>query len=908
MSGSKVVFVGNIPYEQTEEQLIEIFSEVGPVVSFRLVFERETGKPRGYGFCEFQDERTAASAVRNLNGREIGNRSLKVDYAETDPARNGGRDLEEGSFMRNIGPGSGPTGPPPSMPLLQQQQQPPPFMPLQGGPPRLDPRIANNPNVAPPPVNRPSMQQPPMGGAPPLAPPMAPGPSSADAISAVLATMTPQNVFDLISSMKVLGASEPDRAKAVLKENPQLSYALFQALLMMNLVEPSSLQRMFPAMPGPKAPAPNVPAPQQHLPPPQQHLPPPQQHLPPPPPQHMGIPPPHMQPPPHQFAPPAFPTMPPAAQPPVPQQSAPLAPSLEQQKALVAQVLALTPADIASLPEEQRANIIQLRAQLMGANVGKATNVENMSDCSAKKGAVVIFSVTKNIILSPHPPSALSRNMFCAISGEAPEQPVVSKKSGQVYERRLIVKYIEDNGKDPVSGEELSVEDLLDIKTSPGTVKPRPPTMTSIPSILSVLQNEWDSIMLETFTLKQQYQQVRQELSHALYQHDAACRVIARLMKERDAAREALANVQAHLGTKAPAAESSDVAMEDASGLSAEVLAKLDATMTALSKTRKRKPNVTAEAVQTYNQRKVFPGLHAARSPGITSLDLDAKNGLILTGGNDKNALIFSQSEEKVLATLKGHSKKITHVSWTGRSEVAGKDLALTASADHTVKIWSASGDNSYNYSAAHTLSGHTADVTGLCTHPCKDYVATASMDSSWAFHDLETGATLLTARSDDVTKGYTSAAFHPDGLLFGTGTADSTVKIWDVRTKEAAASFDGHTGAVKTMTFSENGYLMAAAGENNEVSIWNLRTMEVVQKLKVADQGVINTLAWDQSGTYLGVGGTDIRIFKVKTWQELANLTDNTAEITSLKFGPLGDYLVAGGLDRSIRVFGINE
>ncbi|KAF9907197.1 hypothetical protein BX616_000502, partial [Lobosporangium transversale] len=300
MNGSKVVFVGNIPYEQTEEQLIEIFSEVGPVVNFRLVFERETGKPRGYGFCEFQDERTAASAVRNLNGREIGNRSLKVDYAETDPARNGGRDLEEGSFIRNIGPGAGGhIAPPLPMPphlQQQQQQQPPSLIPPQGAGPRLDPRIAMNANATPP-LNRPPIPQPPMAGGP-IPPPMVPPvPNSADAISAVLATMTPKNVFDLISSMKVLGATEPERAKAVLNANPQLSYALFQALLMMNLVEPSSLQRMFPAAQGPKPPVPNAPTPQQHLP-----IPPPRMGMAPPP----------------QFAPPPFAGMPPGPQPPQP--------------------------------------------------------------------------------------------------------------------------------------------------------------------------------------------------------------------------------------------------------------------------------------------------------------------------------------------------------------------------------------------------------------------------------------------------------------------------------------------------------------------------------------------------------------------------------------------------------------
>ena len=48
------VFVGNIPYEATEEKLKEIFQEIGPVLSFKLVYDRENGKPKGYGFCEYQ--------------------------------------------------------------------------------------------------------------------------------------------------------------------------------------------------------------------------------------------------------------------------------------------------------------------------------------------------------------------------------------------------------------------------------------------------------------------------------------------------------------------------------------------------------------------------------------------------------------------------------------------------------------------------------------------------------------------------------------------------------------------------------------------------------------------------------------------------------------------------------------
>ena len=55
---------------------------------------------------------------------------------------------------------------------------------------------------------------------------------------------------------------------------------------------------------------------------------------------------------------------------------------------------------------------------------------------------------------------------------------------------------------------------------------------------MQTLQNEWDALVLETFTMKQQYNSIRQELSYALYAQDAATRVVARVIKERDAARE----------------------------------------------------------------------------------------------------------------------------------------------------------------------------------------------------------------------------------------------------------------------------------------------------------------------------------------------------------------------------------
>ncbi|KAJ8965025.1 hypothetical protein NQ314_004423 [Rhamnusium bicolor] len=166
------VFVGNIPYEATEEKLKDIFGEVGQVLSFKLVFDRETGKPKGYGFCEYRDQETALSAMRNLNGYEIGGRNLRVDNACTEKSR-----ME----MQN---------------LLNQ-----------------------------PPVENPYGE--------PIQAEKAP-----EAISKAVASLPPEQMFELMKQMKTTIQNNPTEARQMLLQNPQLAYALLQAQVVMKIIDP----------------------------------------------------------------------------------------------------------------------------------------------------------------------------------------------------------------------------------------------------------------------------------------------------------------------------------------------------------------------------------------------------------------------------------------------------------------------------------------------------------------------------------------------------------------------------------------------------------------------------------------------------------------------------------------------
>lgn len=194
---------------------------------------------------------------------------------------------------------------------------------------------------------------------------------------------------------------------------------------------------------------------------------------------------------------------------------------------------------------------------------------------------------------------------------------MVSPASGSIFEKRLIEKYVIENGIDPITRKELTIDQLIEIKT-PTVVKPKPPSATSIPAILKQLQDEWDAVMLHSFTQRQQLQTARQELSHALYQHDAACRVIARLTKEVTAAREALATLKPQAGINAHGIPSPAVGAEapgqsnqpmEEAGMSEEIIQKLQDKATVLTQERKRKGRTVPEDLVTVEGLRGFKTL-----------------------------------------------------------------------------------------------------------------------------------------------------------------------------------------------------------------------------------------------------------------------------------------------------------
>jgi pre-mRNA-processing factor 19 len=348
--------------------------------------------------------------------------------------------------------------------------------------------------------------------------------------------------------------------------------------------------------------------------------------------------------------------------------------------------------------------------------------------------------------------------------------------------------------------------------------------------------------------LKQQLAQTRQELSTALYQNDAATRVIARITRERDEAREALSNITI---TGGGAGEAMQV---DRQELPEALAAKVDETQTQLSSTRRKRPIpdgwATTETIQSFDTKQSTTGIY----PGSTAVSVDETGDLALFGGTDGVAGIYSISEQKLVHTLKCGAPVTATLWWGSR--------AVVATSSGAVKVFE-------NNEEIAELGSHAGAATLLALHPSKAILASAGVDKSFIFYDLEN----LKIASQLYTESQISCGgFHPDGHIFATGGLDGQIRVYDVKNGTHMASFEA-SGPLRSISFSENGTWFATVEKGSTVvSVWDIRKSTVIKSLDIGTP--VDSVRWDYTGQFLaaaGAGSVSVQQYtkSTKSWSE---------------------------------------
>lgn len=194
------MFLGDIPFDMATSEIEELVATVGPVMSFKLVYNPETKKSRGFGFIEYRDIETAKRAVQHFNNMPLRGRRLKADYSggtggggnrdRDDDRRNGVQHNSSRDHQNRRGYG-------------HQQEHATSSIPEPKGPKEEVP-----PNII---VN--------------------------DNISRTLAHLPPPRLLELINTLKMLVSQDANAGHDYFKKNMEVTYSVVQAMLLMGLVD-----------------------------------------------------------------------------------------------------------------------------------------------------------------------------------------------------------------------------------------------------------------------------------------------------------------------------------------------------------------------------------------------------------------------------------------------------------------------------------------------------------------------------------------------------------------------------------------------------------------------------------------------------------------------------------------------
>jgi pre-mRNA-processing factor 19 len=533
-------------------------------------------------------------------------------------------------------------------------------------------------------------------------------------------------------------------------------------------------------------------------------------------------------------------------------------------------------------------------------------------------------------------------SFVCEISGESLSTVAVSSNdaivvtpSGHLCRRSLLLaKLAENGGLDPFdvvadgsSSRPLREEDLVEVQQlrpsksldAPLVVPPRPQS-GSISHTLQQLQQDYDAVLLELFDTRKLLTETRQELALALYENDAAVRVVARLAAERDQAWSAVNTLKsaAAAATTAPPAVSAPPQSQSNNEEDDEPPAKKSKTSVdsavptklpqedwnlmvsaweKLHENRKTRQKAASKRAVSLEQLTTMvatalpappppsASTHAVMTGSTTAL---ASSGWGAEADTSDPCLVHSSQEYPHVLVYRpaAGATSTTATAWSlqtinaSTAALVGSALdvrdakAAVASINGSVDIVSVGatdtshGTNLPLISAAEAAATMGETIVDVRLHPDGVHVVAATSKGVVMVGRIDTAK--VVARfghsTDESRASYSTGVLHPDGLIYivaHAGTGD--LFLWDFKSQSLADTIlkSGLSSPVASVDCSNTGYHIAAAYQSGAVLVWDLRKQQVLatinQEPGTKDGDLLDAVVsvkFDDSGKFLAYSG----------------------------------------------------
>mmetsp|Transcript_28520 Transcript_28520/g.46724 ORF Transcript_28520/g.46724 Transcript_28520/m.46724 type:complete len:608 (+) Transcript_28520:55-1878(+) len=531
--------------------------------------------------------------------------------------------------------------------------------------------------------------------------------------------------------------------------------------------------------------------------------------------------------------------------------------------------------------------------------------------------------------------SNATQTFTCALTGLSPLTDPIVTPSGYVCSRKLLLTKLSENGGvdpfDTAGTRRLDESALVELHTASGVAggaaPPRPPKATSLPSLLGMLQHEFDAVLLELYDTRKALEETRRELSSALYQNDAAVRVVARVVRERDVARgrleeflagdgaaqrEAAAAVSDSAPTTAAAepqkrgreeeaasamdvdapakkAKTDDEAVsDDLTKIPKAELAAMSSTWKILSKGRKSIAKLKRSEEETSKneallstledkekEKKVNLGKSSAKAGVLCMFGL--KHGdveYIVSGGHDKTAIVYNVTTGQIAATLAGAGGVVTAVHGMVFQD---KMLVVTGSTDGFLRVYSV------------LLTGEGGDEPLL--------LGSAEIMGTKGIHPIN--VTVHPSSTSDEARILVASSEGSIGLYkwSGDGSEEPTElkMVTRLESKEEGTKFT--SGCMHP-----DGFIYIAGTEDGQLIVWDLKTQAVAGTLKGHDGSPIDFITISENGYHVATStsssvNSPIHIWDLRKLKLSATITPtDVGSVTSLAFDPTATYLAYAG------------